>query len=102
MGLVLTEITISGLLKAEVDDGITNLRDEFASRPWMLNPTTAWEGDLFVVAVAYEGSDLKTCGRAAYDEVWDCIIACLECSTNLHFEIRRSEFVARNPDTQSN
>jgi len=92
MGYVRTEITISGLLKSEVDEGIGDLQTEFSNRPWLLSPTMTWEGNLFVVTIDCDGRDPKLSGLATLDEVWDCIIACLRCSTDLHFEVRRSEF----------
>ena len=102
MNQVRTEVTISGLLKSEVDEGIADLRKEFANRPWLLNAKTSWEGDLFVVTVDREGSDSKVAGLATIDEVWDCIIACLAYSTDLHFEVRRSERIQQHSDTISN
>ena len=101
MGLIRTEIGIAGLLKWEVDEGLPYLRDEFAQRPWLLRAATDWRDDLFVIRVDYEGTDPKRVGQAVLDEVWDCVIACLRCSTHLRFDVISSESISHDSDTNS-
>lgn len=83
--MVRTRVTVSGLLKSEVDEGLPDLLDEFSRRPWLLRASAEWRGELFAVQIETDGTDPEREGQAVMDEVWDCVIACLKCSTELRF-----------------
>ena len=102
MAFVRTRISVSGFTAAEVRDGLADLLDEFRERPWILHPTAYWDASrrLLVVTTHYEGADPDRGGRAASDEVWDCVIACINAAKGLRFKVEESAVVAKaEPDS---
>jgi len=96
MPLVRTRIAVSGLTEAEVRSGLADLLAEFRERPWIIRPAAAWDAERgrLVVTTHYEGDDGDHLGRAASDEVWDCVIACLGFSSvGIHFDVDESVVV---------
>lgn len=93
-----TRISVSGLTAAEVQDGLADLLDEFRQRHWIFQPTAFWDDSLqsLVVTTHYEGTDAKKAGRGAFDEVWDCVIACINFSSEIRFEIEESVVVPKS------
>jgi len=91
MPLVQTRISVSGFTKAEVRDGLAALLDELHQRSWIINPAASWDsdGERLVITTHYEGTDAASVNRAASDEVWNCVIACMSCSSQgIQFEIQ--------------
>jgi hypothetical protein len=89
MAYIRITILLLGLKKADVDAGLNDLMDEFRHRPWLINPNALWdiEQNGLVVKMDYEGHDVRLCSQAALDEVRNCVIACLQFSSDLKFEI---------------
>ena len=89
MAYIRVTIVVRGLTEPEVADGLSDLIVEFHQRDWLANPSASWDvarGGL-VVTVDYEGPDAERCGRAVLDEVRDCVVACLDFSSDIQFEI---------------
>lgn len=89
MPLVRARISVSGFSEAEIRSGIPDLLDELEHRPWIVSPSASWDSgrQRLVVTVHYEGDDIQFLGRAATDEVWDCVIACINfASEGIEFQ----------------
>jgi hypothetical protein len=98
MPFVKTRISVSGFTNAEVRDGLPDLIDELRARSWIIHPEASWDSDRerLVVTTHYQGIDADSLSRAAADEVWDCVIACVNFSSDgLHFSIDASSVVQR-------
>lgn len=99
MPRVRTQISVSGFAQQEVEAGLEYLLDELAERPWLLEATACWDGPRkrLVVTIEREGGSLAVDGGdtgATLDEVWDCVIACLNFeSDGIHFDVDASAFV---------
>jgi hypothetical protein len=96
MPRVRTRISVSGFTEAEVRDGIPDLLAEFRERPWMLRPSASWDGHRgrLVVTVEGEGDDPNFWAKANLDQVWDCVIACINFSSEgIHFDVEDSAVV---------
>jgi hypothetical protein len=90
MRIVTSTISVSGFTDAEAAEGIPHLIEEFQHRPWMLNPAAHWDAERsrLVITVGYAGDDREAAVAAATDEVWDCVIACLNFSSEgIHFDV---------------
>jgi len=86
---------VTGFTEAEALVGLPDLLDEFQHRPWILRPTGVWDADrkLLVIAVEYENDNIDGCRIAARDEVWDCLVACIQFSSNeISFEIENCSY----------
>ena len=96
MALVRTRISVAGIAEAEVRDGLEHLLAEFRERPWIVRPGATWDDERgrLVVTTHYEGDDAERVGAAASDEVWDCVIACINFSSDrIKFELEESVVV---------
>ena len=88
--MVRTTISVAGFSESEAREGLPDLRDEFAHRPWIIQPEAVWEPATarLVITVHYEGSGPASSALGALDEVRDCVIACLSfASEGIHFEL---------------
>jgi hypothetical protein len=94
MAFVHVDISIRGFTEAEARNGLPDLVDEFRHRHWLFRPTAVWDAarSCLAVGIDYEGLDTKLCGQAVLDEVRDCVIACLQSASDIHFEIEDSTF----------
>jgi hypothetical protein len=93
MPFVRTRISVAGFSEPEVRTGLSALLDEFQHRPWIIQPDASWDSarGRLVVVLHYDGGDAESCGRAAADEVWDCVIACLSfASEGIRFEVEET------------
>jgi len=96
---VRTQVSVSGLTKSEVEDGLQSLLDEFAERPWLQDTSARWdeERQRLVVSIEREGDSLAVQGGATgatLDEVWDCVIACFRCDAGpISFDVDSTVFV---------
>jgi hypothetical protein len=99
MSRVRTRVVVTGFNEAEAKAGIPHLLAEFRQRPWLLAYDAEWVGNesKLVVSVESEGDSLQIQGGTAgghLDEVWDCVIACLNFSSErIQFEVEESRFV---------
>jgi len=99
MPLVRTRISVAGFAEAEVRDGLEHLLAEFRERSWIIQPAAFWDAvrGRLVVTTHYEGADADACGRAASDEVSDCVIACFNfASEGIHFDVEESVVVPKS------
>lgn len=99
MGLIRTRILVSGFTEREARDGIPDLLSEFQKRPWIISPEACWSADRrgIIATTHYEGSDPDVCSRAALDEMWDCVIACITFSSDgIEFNVEESVLVVGN------
>jgi hypothetical protein len=97
VALVRVSVLVSGFTEEEASLGIPSLVDEFQHRPWIIDPNAVWDGDRarLVVRVHYEGEDVEYFSRAAVDEVWDCVIACISfAGEGIDFELDGANPVA--------
>ena len=99
MARVRTCISISGFTAEEAVNGLPHLREEFANRPWLLSAKAHWDGarSRLLVEVEAEGEDARMMGGtggANLDEVWDCVIAtCNFSSDGIHFDVDESTVI---------
>ena len=94
MAFVHVDISVRGFTEAEARSGLRDLLDEFQHRHWLFRPSAVWDAArrCLAVGIDYEGHDTKLCGQAVLDEVRDCVIACLQSASDIHFEIDDSRF----------
>ncbi len=99
MKRIRTQVSVSGIPRAECSEGIQCLADEFAQRPWLLTAEARWDDQrsLLLVLIEREGSSLAIQGGdtgATLDEVCDCVFACFRLeSGDVRFEVESSVFV---------
>jgi hypothetical protein len=96
MGFVHIDISVRGFTETEARSGLPDLLNEFQRRPWLHCPSADWDAGRSCLAVGtdYEGHDVKQCERAVLDEVRDCVIVCLQYTSDIHFEIEGSRFTS--------
>jgi len=96
MAFIHVTIAVRGFIEAEARNGLPDLLDEFQHRPWLFRPSAVWDTarNCIAIAIDYEGHDTKLCGQAVLDEVWDCIIACLQSTSDICFELEDASFVS--------
>jgi hypothetical protein len=90
MANVCVTMTVSGITEAEAHNGLPDLRDEFQHRSWIIMPTAKWDvgRKLIAITVGYGSGDIDACKQAAQSEIWDCVIACIQFSSDkISFEI---------------
>jgi hypothetical protein len=96
VGRAFIKIAVNGFTPKEAIEGIPALQEEFQKRYWILNPSAKWDdaNSLLIISVGYGADDLKGAERAALDEVWDCVIACIHFSGDkIYFEQVESKLV---------
>jgi hypothetical protein len=104
MRRVRTRIAVTGFTKAEAAVGIPCILEEFRHGPWYLAFNAEWfEGESkLIVSVDSWGNSLEVQGGitgAILDEVRDCVIACVDFSSEgISFEIEDSRFVDAEDD----
>ena len=96
MPLVPTRSFVFGFTESEVRSGLPDLLAEFQERPWIIRPSASWDAERgrLVITRHYDGEDVDYMGRAASDEVWDWVIACVDFSSEgIQFELEESALV---------
>jgi hypothetical protein len=96
MPRVRLRISVSGFTEAEARAGIPDLLAEFRERPWLLRTSARWDDHRgrLVVTVEREGDDRDFWAEANFDEVRDCVIACVNFSSEgIHFDLEDSAVV---------
>lgn len=97
MAQVRTKISVSGFNDAEITEGLQDFLAEFKERPWLTNPKAEWDSErkLLLVTIETEGDDPKLEAEGVFDEVWDCVIAYFNFSSErVSFDILEAEFIA--------
>jgi hypothetical protein len=89
-------IVVRGPTKAEVAGDLPDLLDEFKQRDWLTCVSASWDAARGGLAITIEckGQDATLCSDAIFDEVRDCVVACLQCSADIDFEIAESSFTS--------
>ena len=77
-------LTCSGLTDAEGINAPTDIVAEFDQRPWHQNVECRWEGRLLWLEA---DNDYDAYGKALLDEFGDAVVACVNASGTIHFEI---------------
>lgn len=100
MTRVSTRISVTGFNVDEVREGLPALIDELCERrDWLLKSDAFWDEarSRLVVTVEREGDDPLIeggDGGANFDDVWDCVIACVNFSSKgIHFDIEESRVI---------
>jgi hypothetical protein len=96
MGFVHVNVSVRGFTEAEARNGLPDLLAEFQQRQWLLYPSAAWDAtrSCLAIGIDYEGHDTKLCEKAVLDEVRDCVVACLQSASDIHFEVDDSRFTS--------
>ena|SRR5258706_9778505 len=84
MHLYHATLTCGGLTDAEGANAPADILEEFSHRPWHQNITCKWDGRLLWFEA---DNDYDEDGKALLDEFWDVVIACVNTSRTIHFEI---------------
>ena len=89
-------IVVRGPTKAEVAAGLPGLLDEFKQRDWLTRVSASWDASRggLAITIECEGQDATLCGDTILDEVRDCVVACLESSTDICYDIAESSFTS--------
>lgn len=93
---VRTKIAVAGFHREEIAEGLEDFLAEFKDRPYLTNPHAEWdsEQDLLLVTVETEGDNPKLESEGVFDEIWDCVIAYFNFSSErVSFNILESELI---------
>lgn len=77
-------LTCAGLTDAEAQNAPADIQAEFSHRPWHQNVVCGWDGKLLWLEAE---NDYDREGKALFDEFWDAVIANVNFSDEIHFEI---------------
>ena len=97
MSKVRTKISVAGFNSEEIAEGFQDFLAEFKERPWLINPQAEWDSDrsLLLVTIESEGDDPKLESDGVFDEVWDCVQACFNFSSErISFDILEAELIS--------
>lgn len=96
MAKVRTRISVAGFYDAEIGEALEDFLAEFNERPWLANPKAEWDSErkILLVTIETEGNDPKREAEAVFDEVWDCVIAHFNFSSEgISFDILEADFI---------
>jgi len=87
--IYMVKVSVSGFTKAQVEDGLSSLLDEFGQRPWLFNTQAFWDDSLnkLVIIVGYELEERLE--DIAFDEMSDCVMANMNFDKKIEFDIQR-------------
>ena len=91
-----TKIAVAGFNDTEIAEGLQDFLAEFRERPHLANPSAAWDTErkLLMITVETEGDDPKAEAEVVLDEIWDCVIAYFNFSSEgISFDILEAELV---------
>jgi hypothetical protein len=97
MPKVRTKISVAGFNDAEIAEGLQDFLAEFKERPWLTNPQAEWDSvrSLLLVTIETEGGDPKLESEGVFDEVWDCVAAHFNFSSErISFDILEARLIA--------
>jgi len=97
MSKVRTKIAVAGFNEAEIAKGLQDFLAEFKERPWLTNPQVEWnsERSLLLVTIETEGDETKLESEGVFDEVWDCVAAYFDFSSErISFNILEAKIVS--------
>ena len=84
-------LTCRGLTDSEAANAPADIVEEFGHRPWHQKVTCRWDGLLLWLEAV---NDYDPDGQALLDEFGDAVIACVNASGTIHFEIVSVETVS--------
>jgi hypothetical protein len=87
---------VAGFNDDEIAEGIQDFLAEFNERLWLMNPQAVWDAGrkLLMVTVETEGDDPKLESEGVFDEIWDCVIAYFNFSSErISFDILEAELI---------
>jgi hypothetical protein len=70
---------------------------EFKERPWLTTPQAEWDSErsLLLVTIEIEGDDPKLESEGVFDEVWDCVAAYFNfTSEKISFDILEAKLIS--------
>ncbi len=97
MSKVRTKISVAGFNDEEIAKGLQDFLVEFKERPWLANPQAEWDSErsLLLVTIETEGADPRLESEAVFDEVWDCIAAYFNSSSErISFDIIEAKLIS--------
>jgi hypothetical protein len=89
-------IVVRGPTKAEVTAGLPGLLDEFKQQDLLTRASASWDASRggLAITIECESQDATLSGDTILDEVRDCVVACLESSTDICYDIVESSFTS--------
>jgi hypothetical protein len=94
MKRIITQIAVAGFSESEVAGGLDALLGYLRDRPWLLRTAARWENKSkkLIIDVEREDGDTATATTATKDEVWDCVIAAFNFSSDkISCDVTKSE-----------
>lgn len=77
-------LTCSGLTDSEANNAPADIVEEFGHRPWHQNVKCRWDGHWLWLEA---DNDYDADGKALLDEFRDAVVACVNASGTIRFEI---------------
>jgi len=96
MSKVRSKISVAGFKSEEIAEGLKDFLAEFKQRPWLTNPQAEWDSErsLLLVTIETEGDDPKLESEGVFDEVWDCVQAYFNFSSErISFDILEAKLL---------
>jgi len=83
------KISIAGFTRAQVEEGLPDLLNEFKRRPWLFDAQAFWDDseNKLVTIIGYELN--VRLEEGAIDEVSDCVLATMQFDKKIDFDIQR-------------
>ena len=97
MAQVRTKISVAGFNNAEIAEGLPDFLAELGERPWLVNAQAEWDAarSLLLVTMETQGNDPELESQGVLDEVWDCVIACINFAFGeISFNIVEAKLIA--------
>ena len=83
-------IGVDGFTEVEATEGSSYLLGYLQDRPWLIAPMVAWDKEAarIIIGTEVEGNEPEGLEAFVLDEVWDCVIAAIDFSSEgVHFEL---------------
>ncbi len=97
MARVRTKISVAGFKEGDIAEGLRGFLAEFKERPWLTDPRAEWDAErgLLLVTIETEGDDPWLEAQGVADEVWDCVAAYFNFSSErISFDILEAKSIA--------
>ena len=83
------KVSISGFRRAQVEEGLPDLRAELEIRPWLFESEAFWD-DATSKLIVIVGSDLEErIEEGTWEEISDCVLATMNFDKKIEFDIQR-------------
>lgn len=77
-------VTCQGLKDEETAEAVADMLSEFAQRPWHEDVTCEWRAGILRLSTQSDGDPT---GMALLDEFQDAVVAYINFSEKIHFEV---------------